>query len=99
MGTVATPLALVFINVSVKIGNNIVHGGVPNKKIYVTQYSVSSDVPLSLRSSDQTISLVSLDAPGEFGGTSFVSFPLGVGLIASASKAGTVSGYIMGFTA
>jgi len=99
MGSVGTPTALVYNNAALSIGDNVITAGVGGKRIYVTQYSVTSSVPLTLQSTDKTIKVLTTETSGSYGGTSQAVLPLGVGLIATVTQAGTASGYIMGFTA
>lgn len=99
MATTASPIALVFSNVNVQVGDNNVQNGVANKKIYVTQYYVSTEVPFVLQSADKTTVVASFPDAQTRGSTSNVILPTGVGLIATCTNAGKISGYIMGFVA
>lgn len=99
MATVATTTALVYSNAALSVGDNTIVNGTAGKRIYITQYAVTSSVPVTIQSTDETVKVVTLDVAGTSGATSSAVLPLGVGVIATVTSAGTASGYLMGFMA
>lgn len=97
MATAVTPTALVYSNASLSIGDNTIFAGVVGKRIYVTQVSVDTSVAVKLQDASKTVTVISVDKAGIAGGTNTAILPVGQGLIATATSAGTASGYVMGF--